>query len=122
MEHRRAFLIDRLVRKNSRDRGCNSENRARESLNLLQEQGKIITYWDSSREQNIHEGIDFYVQGADGSEIPLQIKSSAIGARTHKRKFPDVPCLVVSPLDTEAKIRDKILSLLKANQPCFGKV
>lgn len=113
MEHKGFHHIDRLLEKTGRARGRNSENRAKQSLDLLQGQGQIISYWETTREQDKFEGADVVIMASDGSEIPLQIKSSATGARAHGRKFPNVPCLVVTPLDTEAIIKDKIISLLK---------
>ncbi len=62
-----------------------------------------------------HQGIDLLVFTKYGDEpVPLQIKSSKMGAEDHWSKHPEIPCVVVSPNDSVYKVRKRLVRTISS--------
>lgn len=94
----------------SDQKGLMNEHKALCALKLLPHPW-IISARKATREED-GRGIDIVCETVDGT-MPLQVKSSWNGMKHHRRKYPDIPCIVVRPSYGLAKIQDHILKVLK---------
>lgn len=99
-------------RAGERKRGTQKETLMAQTLEDLQNQGRIISYWHADSYQDLFKGIDFVIMDLQGTEINLQVKSSPKDAKTAKLHYPEIPCIVVSVKDDPAILKDKLKSLI----------
>lgn len=121
--------IPKLIRHLSLRRGDTSELRVLEGIKLLAKELEdvdssvkkydIIDFWLTERgSREDLAGVDAYVRvqtrNYDSELIGIQVKSSNRSVKRHESMHPDIPCIVVSPLDTPEGLAEKIdLILIK---------
>ena len=104
--------VRRLNRMADRKKGKNNEDKTDQALSILQEQGKITTYWHANYRED-QDGTDFRIQLSDGGEKSLQVKSSVYYMVKFKAVHPFIPCIVVEDDVNTNVLANKILNILK---------
>jgi len=107
---RKDVLLDRI----SKELGYENECRVRNILRKLKREGKIVKFYSTNRRDDKFKGIDFFIIGIEGNKIPLQVKSSFTGAKMHRKKFPDIPVVVVNAenlKEVEKEIKSLVCSI-----------
>lgn len=102
-----------LIQKIGRRRGWMAEEAVNTVLAEMKKGGEIASFYKTDRRADKFEGIDFFIIGLDGEKVPLQVKSSQINANNHRKKFPNVPVIVVKLEDDTKVVKDKIRGALK---------
>ena len=100
-----------LFRKIGRQRGKERERAVDKALAEMKDSGEIVSFYKTNYWADKLGGIDFVVIRIEGEKIPLQIKSSLTGALKHRKKFPDVPAIIIGVEDMES-IKEKIRKML----------
>ena len=92
--------------------GKRSEELTDQALNLLENKQKIASWWPAKWQEEKRGGIDRIIQRLDGTEIPLQIKSSRTGVECALKNHPQIPCLQVKRDDTPFWVAGRILKII----------
>jgi hypothetical protein len=117
--YRRSHRIMSLVDSDT-ERGATSEDIVEEALKLLCSAREIFHYYRASPNGELDVmGIDFLVYPEANRIIPLQVKSSIIGARRHEEKHDQMPCIVV---DHTLNISELSQVILRAIDICADPV
>jgi hypothetical protein len=111
MREKRA-RIDRIFREISKERGHRAEKKTEDVLSQMLENGEIVSFYKTNKRDDKLKGIDFFVILQEGGKIPIQIKSSSRGAKTHLKEFPDIPVIVIEPHEDLESIKNKIRNLI----------
>lgn len=104
-----------LIKKIGFQRGEGAERAVSMALAEMASDGEIVSFYKTSRRKDKEDkvlGIDFFVIKLSGEKTSLQVKSSLAGKRTHQKKFPDVPVVVVEAEDDSENIKNKIRGVL----------
>ena len=72
--------------------GIKEEERYSEILQMLKKKGIIEDFWHSGKEEDIEQGIDFFIKYYE-KEVPSQAKSSRTGQKKHIVLFPKIPSI-----------------------------
>ena len=81
-------------------------------LALAENKQKIASWWPAKWQEEKRGGIDRIIQRLDGTEIPLQIKSSRTGVECALKNHPQIPCLQVKRDDTPFWVAGRILKII----------
>jgi hypothetical protein len=77
-------------------RGRENEIRVGQALEILKEEGYIVSYFISTPNGELdRQGVDAGMKTARGVEHTFQIKSSLRRVQEHMLKHPEIPCLNV---------------------------
>ncbi len=102
-----------LIRDISHQRGKERERAVDKALGEMKDSGEIVSFYKTNYRADKFGGIDFVVIRVEGNKIQLQVKSSLVGALKHRKKFPDIPVIIVEIEDAE-NIKEKIRNLISA--------
>jgi hypothetical protein len=102
-----------LIGKISRQRGFGAEAVVSMAFAEMKKKGEIVSFYKTARRADKFQGIDFFVIRTNGDKVPLQVKSSLFSAMEHRKKFPDVPVVVVKSQDGPETVKSKIRGALK---------
>lgn len=125
---RTGYVIDELNEKvidilEAADRGALTENIVDKILEELKKE-EIIHDWDKTRDFEDRKGADhvllFFSDDWEMIKMFLQDKSSWTGVQTHKKKFPNIPCVWrTSWSDTKEKIIEIINAYKKDRKASY---
>ncbi len=104
--------VTSLIKAIGYQRGAKRESAVDVALADMKRSGEIVSFHKAGKRADKFQGIDYFVIGIEGEKIPLQVKSSLTGALEHKKKFSNVPVVVIGVEDTES-IKNKIRKLLQ---------
>lgn len=94
--------------------GAESEKIVDDALNLLVENGAIVTSWIADGNEDREFGIDRHLQLSDGTIIDLQVKSSITGVNEAKRRFPHIPVIEVKNDEDLEQLSKRIQGLIQS--------
>lgn len=100
-----------LIKAIGRQRGAERESTVDMALAEMKDRDEIVYFYKTDDRTDMSGGIDFVVIGIEGGKTPLQVKSSLTGALKHRKKFPDIPVIVIGVEDIES-VKNKIRNLL----------
>lgn len=97
-----------------RERGKENERRALTLLEELVGQGMLSSARRASGKQHRSDGIDFWItlpveEYNPDFRIPLQVKSSAEGAKLAQTTHPKIPVIVVNPHRDDERIKTDVV-------------
>jgi len=104
--------IDRIFWEISKERGRYAEEKTEDALSQMLENGEIVSFYKTNKKDDKFRGIDFFVISQEGEKIPIQIKSSSRGAKTHLKEFPNIPVIVIELHEDLESIKNKIRNLI----------
>jgi hypothetical protein len=108
--------IDRIFWEISKERGHYAEKKTEDALSQMLESGEIVSFYKTNKKDDKFRGIDFFVISQEGEKIPIQIKSSFSGAKTHLKEFPNIPVIVIELHEDLESIKNKIRNLINKEE------
>jgi len=100
--------IEKIIRNLAKERGRRNEERVKEILQKMKEAKEIVDFYQTPPDT---PGIDFIIINLEGRKIEIQVKSSETGLNKHKRRYPEIPGIVVNENYNDEKIQQEILNL-----------
>lgn len=109
--------VKQLIGETKRERGAINEKKVRAAF-IQTPENKFTCSWlkkiEFADKKQDAKGIDIIVHTHDVGKIHLQIKSSAWGAKKHKKKYRNkIPVAIIKVGDTSKEIREKVLAVIK---------
>ncbi len=93
--------------------GNASQNIIENDLQKMKQDSKIEDYIKTEKWSLAdRRGADFIITTLDKKSIPLQVKSSTRGTKTHRKKYPNIPS-IAEPKHIENRL-EKIMRVIEA--------
>jgi len=99
-------ILDRIMQ--SYEKGASAEMFASSACQILESQGIINSFRKSEEYEDTFQGVDIWIM-YNNNELPIQIKSSEKYQKSHIKKYPKVPSIIINSGETRRSVAKKII-------------